>query len=137
WIKVVNQYVPDQELKADGGKIKPALLIHGMPRALLAIAAVLTYGEQKYEADSWRQVTKDRWQNAKYRHLLSELAGLGESDLESGLLHAAHEACNQLILLQLRLDDLSPEEFQNLLKFKEPPQDHKKYIPLSADIPGK
>lgn len=115
----------DQFYKADGGKLQPRLLFEGVPRALLLVIAVLTYGAQKYEAHSWKQVETYRYKDAKLRHMLDELAGLGISDDESGLLHAAHEVCNALFLLEKRVDSLPEEAFRDLLKFKEPPTAHK------------
>lgn len=114
-----------QKFKADAGKLKARLLFEGMPRALLAVIAVLSYGEQKYEAHSWKKVLKDRYEDAKFRHILDELAGFGEKDKESGLLHEAHAACNVLFTLEQRLSKLTEEEFIELMKFNKPPQDHK------------
>ena len=114
-----------QKFKADAGKIRVSLLMEGMPRALLAIAAVLTYGAQKYEAHSWKKVSMDRYADAKFRHILEELAGFGEDDPESGLLHMSHEACNVLFTLEDRLSKLSKEEFDELLTFNPPPIAHK------------
>lgn len=121
----MNAPVKNQQFKADGGKLLPSLLLEGMPRALMLIIAVLSYGAQKYEAHSWKRVEEYRYKDAKLRHMFDELAGLGISDPESGLLHQAHEACNVLFLLEKRLDKLSPEEFQKLLSFNPPPQAHK------------
>jgi hypothetical protein len=116
----------EQKFKADAGKVSPFLLLKGMPRALLLVSAVLSYGAQKYEAHSWKRVAGERYENAKLRHLLDNLAELGENDEESGLLHLAHEACNTLFLLQQKVEGLTPEEFKSLLKFKKPPTGHKK-----------
>lgn len=115
----------NQLYKADGGKLQPRLLFEGVPRALLLVIAVLTYGAQKYEAHSWKAVEEYRYKDAKLRHMLDELAGLGISDDESGLLHAAHEVCNALFLLEKRVSALPAEAFVELLSFKEPPQSHK------------
>lgn len=115
----------DQQFKADAGKLSPRLLFEGMPRALLLVIAVLTYGEQKYEAHSWKKVAPDRYKDAKFRHMLADLADLGTFDEESGLLHEAHELCNNLFLLQQRVEGMDPDTFERLLKFKEPPTDHK------------
>ena len=114
-----------QKYKADAGKLRAGLIFEGMPRSLLMIAAVLTYGAQKYEPNSWKGVATGRYVDAKFRHLLEPLAGLGESDDESGLLHEAHELCNQMFILEQKLERLSPEEFRELLKFNKPPQGHK------------
>ncbi|WP_206518518.1 dATP/dGTP diphosphohydrolase domain-containing protein [Mesorhizobium sp. M7A.F.Ca.CA.002.12.1.1] len=121
----MNAPVKNQVFKADGGKLLPSLLMEGMPRALMLIVAVLSYGAQKYAAHSWKQVEEYRYKDAKLRHMFDELAGLGVSDPESGLLHLAHEACNILFLLEMRLSKLSSDEFQALLKFNPPPLGHK------------
>lgn len=121
----MNAPVSNQQFKADAGKLLPSLLLEGMPRALMLIVAVLTYGAQKYEAHSWQRVAACRYKDAKLRHMFDELAGLGLTDPESGLLHAAHEICNALFILELKLKELSAEDFQALLRFNPPPQDHK------------
>lgn len=124
--ELVDYMTQNQELKADGGKLNPGLLIEGMPRAIMAVTAVLSYGAQKYAAHSWKKVEMERYRSAKYRHLLEPLAGLGEKDKESGLDHEAHEACNALFLLEDKLSKLTEEQFLEALKFNPPPQDHKK-----------
>ena len=115
----------NQQFKADAGKLHPRLLFEGVPRALLLVIAVLTYGEQKYEAHSWKKVESDRYKDAKWRHMLADLADLGTFDDESGLLHEAHELCNNLFLLQQRVQDMDPETFEKLLRFNPPPTQHK------------
>lgn len=115
----------DQLYKADSGKVRPALLMEGVPRALLLVSAVLTYGAKKYEDHSWRRVSADRYKDAKYRHILDDLAELGNTDDESGLLHSAHELTNSLFILQDQLDKLDADKFRALLVFNDPPQDHK------------
>lgn len=114
-----------QKFKADAGKLRAGLLFEGMPRSLLMLAAVLSYGAQKYEAHSWKKVAGERYVDAKFRHLLNEMADLGLFDDESGLLHSAHELCNSMFILEQKLEKLSPEEFKKLLRFNKPPQDHK------------
>lgn len=111
----------DQELKADGGKVQVNLLLAGVPDALRSVGAVLTYGAQKYEAHSWKRVDMERYRDAKARHQLDYLSG-ELLDPESGLLHLAHEACNNLFLLQAYLDD-NPQH-KHLL-WNQPPTDHK------------
>lgn len=115
----------DQKYKADAGKLRPELLFEGTPRALMLVSAVLSYGAQKYEAHSWKGVAADRYVAAKFRHMLEELAGLGAEDDESGLLHDAHEICNALFLLEMRVQGLSKTQFRKALKFNPPPQEHK------------
>ena len=118
--------VNDQTVKADAGKLKMNLLFSGCPRAILMIGAVLTYGAQKYAAHSWKNVETERYLDAKWRHALAEMAGLGDTDDESGLMHAAHEVTNAMFALEQALAEMSEPEFKSMLKFKDPPHDHKK-----------
>lgn len=91
-------------LKHDGGKPRPSLLIRGMPRALMRVAEVLTFGAEKYEAHSWRNVEngEERYDDAKLRHMFKD--AMGEvADSESTIEHLAHECCNLLFLLEKKL----------------------------------
>lgn len=115
----------DQKFKADHGKLQARLLFEGMPKSLMLLCAVLSYGAQKYEAHSWKNVESDRYADAKFRHLLEDLAGFSFYDDESGLLHDAHEIINSMFILEQYLDRLDEEEFRSLLRFNKPPQDHK------------
>jgi hypothetical protein len=115
----------DQKFKADAGKLQARLLFEGMPRALKAIIAVLSYGAQKYEAHSWKGVSDERYRDAKFRHLMDMMSGPYQDD-ESGLPHSFHEATNTLFLLEKELSRMTEEEFEETLKFHKPPQDHKK-----------
>lgn len=92
-----------KDMKFDGGKPRMDLL---PPDALLAVAEVLTFGAQKYEANSWKQVEggKERYEAALLRHWAA--FKLGETnDPESGLNHWAHIACNALFLVHLHSGD--------------------------------
>lgn len=82
--------------KDDQGKMRVELL---PVRALLAIAAVMTFGAAKYGDDNWQNVTpRRRYYGAALRHLFAR--ALGERiDPESGLPHLAHAACCVLFLL--------------------------------------
>ena len=94
-------------LKFDADKPRMELLIQGMPRALEAVGAVLTFGAQKYAAHSWKHVedNQNRYWAAKVRHELARAKG-EQHDPETGLLHLSHEACNTLFLLELALMEL-------------------------------
>lgn len=113
----------DQKFKADAGKLQARLLFEGMPRALKLAIAVLSYGAQKYEAHSWRYVDVERYRDAKIRHMLDSMTEL--EDQESGLLHKAHELVNSMFVLELELEELNDDEFEELLKFNPPPTSHK------------
>jgi hypothetical protein len=92
-------------MKFDGGKPRVNLIITGMPKALLAVSEVATFGAEKYEAHSWKTVPEalDRYTDAMFRHLLQ--AKTEDVDPESGLLHAAHAAWGALATLELLLNE--------------------------------
>lgn len=113
-----------QHNKADGGKIRPALLIEGMPLALQAVSAVLTYGAEKYEDGGWQSVDPKRYGDAKLRHTLA-LASGEATDSESGLLHEAHEVCNALFILELKLRKLTARQRRRAFTYNKPPRDHR------------
>ena len=87
--------------KLDAGKVRPALVIQGFRKALLAISEVGTFGAAKYTDNGWKSVPdgRKRYEDALYRHLLAE--GVDE---QSGLPHLAHAAWNLLAMLELELE---------------------------------
>ena len=89
--------------KDDDLKTQPALIINDMPRALIAVAEVATFGAAKYSKSNWIHVENgvERYTNAMDRHRIRE--GVEPFDLESGLMHAAHAAWNALARLELML----------------------------------
>lgn len=96
-----------QGAKYDAGK--PDLtLLEGMADALGLVAKVLEFGAKKYSRDSWQSVPDGmrRYKAAAMRHALQPL---GKVDEESGLLHAAHEACSILFAIQLRIQNQHKE----------------------------
>jgi hypothetical protein len=113
----------DQKFKADAGKLQGRLLFEGMPRALKLAMAFLSYGAQKYEAHSWRNVDAERYKDAKARHMID-----GETEFaddESGLWHKAHELVNLMFLIELETASMSDDEFRELLVYNKPPTSHK------------
>ena len=86
--------------KLDKGKTKAGLLTD-FRRALLAVAEVSTFGANKYSEGGWQHVENGirRYQDAGWRHRLAE----GDIDVDSGLLHKAHEAWNILAELEMIL----------------------------------
>lgn len=90
--------------KLDAGKIRPALVLGGFSRALIAVSEVGTFGAAKYTPDGWMEVLDGvaRYDDAKMRHWLVEKTG-EELDPESQLMHAKHEAWNALARLELML----------------------------------
>lgn len=89
----------DQSAKTDAGKIRPTLV----PPALIeAVAAVREYGCSKYhDPDNWRRVEPQRYRDAAYRHWLAYLKNPEACDLESGLPHLWHLACNAAFLIEM------------------------------------
>lgn len=98
-IKQMNDYFNNHGAKADAGK--PQLTL--VPRAILpAIARVREYGTKKYgDPENWKQVDKQRYRDAMFRHLLAYLDDPEGADDESGLPHLWHLACNVAFLCEL------------------------------------
>jgi hypothetical protein len=92
-------------VKHDGTKPRVGAMMADFAGALTAVAAVWTHGSAKYEDGGWRTVEGklERYTDAMFRHLLSELAGEAD-DPGSTLPHAAHTAWNALCRLQIILD---------------------------------
>ena len=89
--------------KADAGKPRLALV---PPAIIEAVGAVRTFGTQKYgDAENWRQVEPARYRDALMRHLCAYLRNPAGVDVESGLPHLAHAACNVAFLLELERRD--------------------------------
>ena len=95
----------DPGAKFDAGKVRPSLILNDMPRAMLAVAEIGTYGAQKYSEGGWKHVDAGiaRYTDAMDRHRLKE--GLESHDPDSELLHAAHLAWNALARLELILKE--------------------------------
>jgi hypothetical protein len=98
--------------KYDGGKPRMELLD---PLALEGLAAVLTFGAQKYAAHNWRGgLSYSRLLAALLRHTLSILRG-ERIDPESGLPHIDHVGCCWMFLSNMMktrpdMDDLYKEK---------------------------
>lgn len=94
----IPQHEPGAKLDAE--KILAGCLLD-IPRALMAVAGVFTYGAKKYTRGGWAAVPNgiERYTDAMMRHLLAT----DEVDEESGLLHAAQRAWNDLVALELLL----------------------------------
>ena len=88
----------DQQAKADAGKPLPTLT----PVSLIdAVTAVRMYGNEKYhDPENWRKVEPQRYRDALYRHWLAYLKG-EKCDLEIGLPHLWHLACNAAFLIEM------------------------------------
>ena len=95
---------PNQEVKRDGGKVRPTLV----PIELIkAVAQVREYGCQKYgDPENWRLVEPERYRDAAMRHFMHYIRNPRGVDLESRLPHLWHLACNIAFLLASEYPDL-------------------------------
>ena len=122
--------------KFDGGKIMFSLLTRGLAKPLKSIAAVLTYGCYKYSADSWKDVpdAKRRYEDALDRHLNAWKAG-ETHDIESGLHHLAHVACNILFVMWFEMNRSISlgEEPDNWFKFNDPNESTNKPVVMEIN----
>lgn len=89
----------DQSAKADAGKLQLTLV----PRQIIrCIAVIRMYGNKKYhDPENWRQVSKERYRDAAFRHFLAYLDDPRGKDAESGLPHLWHLACNIAFLCEM------------------------------------
>ena len=89
----------DQTAKADAGKARLSLV---PTQIIWDIAEVREYGNRKYgDPDNWRQVELDRYVDALYRHFLEFLRDQDSCDMESGIPHLKHMACNLAFICEL------------------------------------
>lgn len=85
-------------IKHDAEKVRMDLLD---PVAIEQLAAVLTFGAQKYAAHNWRKgIDFSRLSAATLRHVFAFMRG-EDLDPESGLPHIAHAMCCCMFLLGL------------------------------------
>lgn len=100
--KIVNEPVednPNQQAKADAGKLRLTLV---PPSLIRAVAEIREYSTRKYgDPDNWRKVEVQRYRDAAYRHWLAYLEDPAGCDAESGLPHLWHLACNVAFLIEL------------------------------------
>lgn len=83
--------------KQDSGKPRMSLV---PPIALAEVAKVMTFGAQKYGPHNWEYGMEwSRLLDAALRHL-NAFNRNEDLDLESGLSHLAHAACEVLMLLE-------------------------------------
>jgi len=113
--------VPTLGAKYDGGKLNFRAFSRGLAKPIKAIAAVLTYGCEKYAEDSWQQVPngKARYESALDRHMNAWKDG-EKYDEESGLPHLAHAACNMMFVLWFELTDGSLDD-KDYTTYNKPP----------------
>lgn len=87
------------EIKADKGKLKLSLV---PTQIIKEIAIVREYGVNKYKTiDKWKEVEKERYRDAAFRHFLAYIDNPTSKDEESGISHLSHLACNIAFLCEL------------------------------------
>lgn len=72
--------------------------------AVEKIVEVITYGAEKYGDNNWKKVFAEEYRGATLRHHKDDACG-DDYDKESGFLHLAHEACNVLFRLWLKMHE--------------------------------
>ena len=78
-------------------KPRPSLLV---PEFVLDVAKVMSYGALKYEPNGWKKCGDiNQYHDALLRHTL--LIRSEPCDVESGLPHTAHAACNAMFIHHL------------------------------------
>lgn len=92
--------------KLDQGKASFDYVLGYFPLALAAVNEVADVGARKYTPGGWVTVPDGikRYGNAGIRHRLARLGG-EDTDKDTELLHAAHEAWNALAVLELILKE--------------------------------
>lgn len=97
----MREMTNDQRAKNDAGKLQLTLV----PRQMIRdVAEVRMYGNAKYPeggSENWRQVEPERYRDALCRHLLAYLDDPASVDLESGIKHLKHLACNVAFLCEM------------------------------------
>lgn len=94
---------PGAKLDAGKSPVRRGLLEY-FPRACMAVADVSAFGAKKYTWNGWASVPGglERYGDAEVRHIC-KAAIEGDTDKDSGLLHAAHEAWGALARLEFLL----------------------------------
>lgn len=96
----------NQNAKADNGKPKLSLVPTEITNC---IARCREYGVLKYkDPDNWKNVEKQRYIDAAYRHWLKYVDDNNSVDEESGLPHLYHCCCNLAFLCEF--DKVEREE---------------------------
>mgnify|MGYP006923265312 CR=1 FL=1 len=110
----------DQTAKRDGGKLPLTLT----PLEIIeAVAAIRQFGTEKYgDPENWRNVSKDRYKDALFRHLVAYLREPYGMDYESNLPHLYHIACNVAFLLFLEIADGTLPDAQTALQKMHHPE---------------
>lgn len=102
----------NQEIKADDGKLRMELI---PPETLISLAEVLTYGANKYSANSWQQVEPERYTGALLRHFIAYMRDSNSVDEESGIKHIKHVLCNAMFLNWFERDEIQGVDWLDVI----------------------
>jgi hypothetical protein len=110
-------FMVDKTPNAQGGKKfdkeKPRCYLLSAP-FILETAEVLTFGGNRYGDNNWRNVERERYESALYRHWLAYMSG-EKTDPETGKSHLAHINCCAQFLYEFdKIQD------QSIFKTKDP-----------------
>ena len=104
----------NQDAKADAGKLELSLV----PTEIIRdIATIRMYGNRKYPKggkDNWKQVEKQRYIDAMYRHWLAYVDDNNAIDEESGYPALWHCACNIAFLCEMEKEKEKEKEKENI-----------------------
>lgn len=97
--------------KYDSEKVRPSLMLEGMPNAVQGVLKVLEFGAKKYDVNNWQKVEEgeQRYLDALARHLLAIFAG-EKIDPESGLPHIDHLNCCGLFISEIQKAEIQKAE---------------------------
>lgn len=97
--------VADQLQKRDAGKFDPLMIEEDLARSLAVCNAVLEFGKEKYgQRGGWKAVDVNRYRSAGARHRREVMInGIADRDVETNLLHKAHEVINGLFEIEMYL----------------------------------
>lgn len=106
--------IQNQSAKADAGKPRLSLV----PTEIIKdIARVREYRNKKYGSpDNWKSVEIERYRDAAFRHLIAYIEEPKGVDIESGLPHLWHLACNVAFLCEM---EKTPTEKEQIRKAVE------------------
>lgn len=98
--------LPEQTYCKDAGKADFATVLAEFPLALNGVSELIVRGREKYPERSWNRIPDGIFRRTKcgMRHTQKRLSGQ-DRDVESGLMHAVHEAWNALCVLELILNE--------------------------------
>lgn len=89
----------DYTAKHDEGKPRLSLV---PTQIIYDVAEVREYGNMKYkDPDNWKEVEKERYRDAAFRHFLQYLKDPNSKDSESNIKHLKHLACNIAFLCEM------------------------------------